>query len=262
MIFSKEGGKEKRGDRKAKTVLLWFFALVFFAGASYFVLNSSAVSFPSVFSRLKEWMVENNFISQNKEKENIGKIGKKEAPNALSEKPVPNPAKGDSNAAKPAPEQIQAEDQARVIAESENYKIKSLAFGGDTVSLADSEKTLPLEIYDIKSESFIEKNNNEAKIVVSWKTNKLAISQVEYSRNGGKNPKVVREAGYGFNHSAVLSGLEQATAYVYSVKCRDRWGNEAVSGLYGAYTGSKIISVFELIGKAAGDIFGWTMKFH
>ena len=58
----------------------------------------------------------------------------------------------------------------------------------------------------------------------------------------------------------IIGGLEPATAYVYSIKARDRWGNETNSDYYAVYTGSKMVSVFELIVKALEETFGWAVK--
>ena len=143
---------------------------------------------------------------------------------------------------------------------SENYKISQIKFGGDAFFLSSSSENIPLEIYDTRSETVSSKDGEEHKLMIVWKTNKLATSEVEYSESSGQNPKTVERSDYGFDHSAILSDLEPATAYVYRIKAQDRWGNESASDYFGAYTGKKADSVFELVVKAIEEVFGWAMK--
>lgn len=189
-----------------------------------------------------------------------GKIGNKNV--AAENNSKPGVEKNNENIAgnqNELPSQETIASQNVALAESENYQLKSLKFGGDAALAMGAQENVPLEISDIKSESFAEKKNDTAKIILSWTTNKLATSEIEYGKNNGQSSKIFREDGYGFNHSVVISGLDQATAYVYSIKSSDHWGNTTESGYYGAYTSSKEISIFELIGKAAGEIFGWAV---
>jgi hypothetical protein len=145
------------------------------------------------------------------------------------------------------------------VSSSENYKIEQVSFGGSNITLANMDNE-PLEIYDIKSESFNSKDGKQSQLLISWKTSKLSISEINYSRDGNENAKTLQEKYYGFSHNAVLAKLDMAATYNYEIKTRDRWGNEIPSGKFRAYTGSKIISVFDLIIKALSDIFGWAIN--
>lgn len=145
-----------------------------------------------------------------------------------------------------------------VVSSSENFKIKQLSFGADII-VSNSGDEGDLEISDIRSESFMSNKKDESRLVISWKTNKMAISDVEYSKNSGKSPKTIKEESYGFTHSISLAGLEPSTPYAYKIKCTDRWGNETSSDYFGIYTASKPVSVFDLISRATNDTFGWTM---
>jgi hypothetical protein len=146
-----------------------------------------------------------------------------------------------------------------IILASENFRVSNVNIGGDTVILENGEN-LPLEIYDVKSESFIANKKDEVKLVVSWKTNKMAISELTYSKNNGQDEKTTKENSYGFNHSTVLAELDPRTSYVYQIKCRDRWANENDSSFFGIYTASKPVSVFDLISNALNEVFGWALK--
>jgi hypothetical protein len=143
---------------------------------------------------------------------------------------------------------------------SENYKIADINIGGGVMILAN-QSNVPLVVSNIHSESFLTgKQGSEVNLVVSWSTNKEALSEIDYSKNGGVNPKTARENSYGFNHSVVLSGLTPGTSYVYQIKAADRWGNEVSSDRFGVYTASQPVSVFDLISNAVGQTFGWAIK--
>lgn len=145
------------------------------------------------------------------------------------------------------------------ISSSENFRVKEMTFGGNIILVKSGDRG-NLEISDIRSESFISGKKEQVKLVLSWKTNKMASSEISYSKNNGQNPKTIQEKNFGFNHSVVIADLEPRTSYVYDIKCRDRWGNETVSSYFGIYTASKPVSVFDMISKAVGETFGWAIK--
>ncbi|HEX7586355.1 MAG TPA: fibronectin type III domain-containing protein [Patescibacteria group bacterium] len=142
---------------------------------------------------------------------------------------------------------------------SENFKIKEIKFGG-AIAMASAQENPNFEISDVRSEVMKTKGKEEDRLLISWKTNRLALSTIEYSAMSGNNPKKLNEDSYGFNHSILLANLEPGTAYAYSIKGKDRWANEVSSDRYAAYTGSKIVSVFDLIVNAVKDVFGWAVK--
>ncbi len=144
--------------------------------------------------------------------------------------------------------------------ESENFKIKQISIGGDVAVAASGDENASPEILDVRSEAYLTKKQDEAKLVITWKTNKLAMSEIEYSKNNGQNPKKMKEGNYGFNHGILIPGLELGTPYIYKIKIRDRWGNEASTGYYAVYGGSKSVSVFELISQEFEKMFGWVVE--
>lgn len=143
---------------------------------------------------------------------------------------------------------------------SENYKIEQIRFGGDTSITVDDSESLPVEIYNVKNEPFSNRKGDESRVVITWRSNKLTSAEIEYAKSSGQNPKTVSEGGFAFSHSVVLSDLEQGSAYLYRIKSKDRWGNANTSEYFGVYTGSKAVSIFEMIGKAFNDIFGWAVN--
>lgn len=142
---------------------------------------------------------------------------------------------------------------------SENFKIKQITFGGEG-SLIDESENISPEIQNAHGEAFMNKKQDEAKLVITWATNKPALSEVEYSQIDGQNPRTLKENNYGFNHGVIIPGMEVGKAYIYKIKIRDRWGNEADSGYYSVYGGSKTVSVFELISQEFNKMFGWAVK--
>jgi hypothetical protein len=149
--------------------------------------------------------------------------------------------------------------EKNVALASENYKINDINVGG-SVMIINSEENAELEISNIKSESFIANKKDEVKLIISWQTNKLAISQLNYSKNGGQNSQTLKEDSYGYAHSVVISGLAPRTSYVYQIKSIDHWSNSTKSDYFGVYTSAKPVSVFDLISNATGEVFGWAIK--
>lgn len=144
--------------------------------------------------------------------------------------------------------------------ESETFKVGDIALGGEAELLLMEDSPEPLEITGVRGEAFTEKGGQEVKLVITWETNKLAKSVVQYAKGAGQTPKTLEEGDYGFSHSMVIPSLDQASTYVYSVTSDDRFGNRQTSDSYAVYTGSKTISLFDLISNALGDVFGWTVK--
>ena len=143
---------------------------------------------------------------------------------------------------------------------SENYRIVQVTFGGDAVLLPSGEEQLELEIYDIKSELLTTKDQEDIKLLVSWKTQRPTVSEVEYYRGGEEGGKKIKEDKYGYSHSAVLNSLDAATTYTYVIRVKDEWGNEKSSDKFAFYTGAPNVSLLDLLAGAVRDVFGWAMK--
>lgn len=145
---------------------------------------------------------------------------------------------------------------------SENYTLGRVALGGDiaTESLEGAEDVGTLEISAVRGESYMEKGKKEVNVLVTWKTTKLSSGTIRYGKNGADAFNAIEEDGYGLNHSIILSGLDQASTYVYSITAEDRSGNEVSTDSYAVYTGTKSASLYDLISGAVGDTFGWAIK--
>jgi len=155
---------------------------------------------------------------------------------------------------------VAGDDLKGIAGKSENYKIKDIAIGGANIVLAAETEALPLKAMDVRSEMLMTKDGKKMQVLISWKTNKLAKSEVKYAKDGKGAEKNIKEYGYGFSHALVLNNLEQATRYVFTVSVTDRSGNVSVSDAIAVYTGSKPVSVIELISSEMESIFGWALK--
>ncbi len=144
--------------------------------------------------------------------------------------------------------------------QSENFRVGDISIGGEAEFLLSEDSPEPLEVSSIRGEAFTEKNKQEVKLVVSWRTNKLAKSVISYSKGVGQAKKSITEEDYSLNHSVIIPGLDQASTYVYDIVSSDRFGNEIVSESHAVYTGSRTVSLFDLIANAVGDVFGWAVK--
>ncbi len=143
---------------------------------------------------------------------------------------------------------------------SENFQVGEVAIGGEAEFLLSEDSPEPLSIEDVRGEAFTEKNKPEVRLVLSWKTNKLALSQISYSKGVGQPAKSIQEDDYSLSHSVVIPGLDQASTYVYTITGQDRYGNEVTSEAHAVYTGSRTVSLFDLIADAVGEVFGWAVK--
>lgn len=151
--------------------------------------------------------------------------------------------------------------QDTAVLESESFQVRQISFGGEGNIVVDQSEILPLDIYDVRSEVLEGKNSSEgSKVLITWKTNKLALSDLSYSKRNGSGAATVGESFYGFAHSIVLDNLDAGTGYVYTVMARDRFGNQVASDRYAVYTGTKLLSVFEMLSTATKDVFGWALQ--
>lgn len=143
------------------------------------------------------------------------------------------------------------------IPKSENFQMREVVFGGYETTMGGEIKDAPLKIYDVRSEALTSKDGKQAKLYISWRTNKLAVSQVIYSKPG-KAPDILLEDGVGFSHALIIGKFDFDTRYSYVVKAKDRWGNSVESDQFSAYSGKKADSIIEMIANEFKDIFSWT----
>ncbi|MCX6766643.1 MAG: fibronectin type III domain-containing protein [Candidatus Moranbacteria bacterium] len=150
-------------------------------------------------------------------------------------------------------------DASRMYA-SQNFRTPEITFGGDAIALPAGEQSVAPEIQDMRSELLTTKTDQQVKFLLSWRTSKLCQSSIDYTKEGQAEAKTVSEDGYGFIHSVEISPLNYSTSYAYTVTARDKWGNEIRSDKLAFYTGAPTVSIFNLLGGAFKDMFGWAGK--
>ncbi len=143
---------------------------------------------------------------------------------------------------------------------SQNFKTPQISFGGDAIAMQSGEQSAAPELLDLRSELLMTKTDQQVKFLLSWKTNKLCQSSIEYMKEGQAEGKTVADEGYGFVHSVEVAPLNYSTSYSYIVSVRDKWGNEIKSDKLAFYTGAPNVSIFDLLGGAFKDMFGWAGK--
>lgn len=237
MDFQYEKMKFKRFLKSRKMAVFVVLALLIVSVFLYWRMKKNEVV--SLKDIPSEKSIENEEVSSNEtqtEKENLQE-NKEENVSVLLEKP----------------------DDIGTLS-SENYKISQIYFGGSVALLESDFDNDPIEISFNRAETFIAGDEDESKLAITWKTSKPAVSEIEYSKSGGQNPVVIREKEYGINHSVTIGNLDPGTAYLYRIKVKDRWNNEAKTNYIGIYTDKKKESVFDLIAGAIEDVFGWALK--
>ena len=143
---------------------------------------------------------------------------------------------------------------------SENFRTPQISFGGDAIAVQSGQQATAPEILNLRSELLMTKTDQQVKFLLTWKTNKLCRSSIEYMKEGQAEGKTVSDEGYGFVHSVEVAPLNYSTSYSYIVSVRDKWGNEIKSDKLAFYTGAPNVSIFDLLGGAFGDMFGWAGK--
>jgi len=143
---------------------------------------------------------------------------------------------------------------------SENFRTPQISLGGDAIALQSGEDSNAPEIIDLRSELLITKTDQQAKFLLSWKTNKLCRSSIEYMKEGQAEGKFISDDGYGFAHSVEIAPLNYSTSYSYTVTARDKWENETKSDKLAFYSGAPNVSILDILGSAFKDMFGWASK--
>jgi|GEM_PF-1558584 len=155
--------------------------------------------------------------------------------------------------------EIEPSTESNTNYESENFKAGEIVIGGELQFLMDESEVGSLVIENIRGEAFTEKSKQEVKLVVTWTTNKLAQATVRYSKGVGQTERGVEEADFSYNHSIIISGLDPASTYLYTIDAFDRYGNQVKSEPHAVFTGARTVSLFDLIAGAIGEVFGWAV---
>ena len=143
---------------------------------------------------------------------------------------------------------------------SQNFRTPQVSLGGEAISLQSGQDSNAPEIVDLRSELLTTKTDQQVKFLLSWKTNKLCRSSIEYMKEGQAEGKTVADDNYGYVHSVEIAPLNYSTSYTYAVTARDKWGTQTKSDKLAFYTGAQNVSIFDLIAGAFKNMFGWASK--
>lgn len=144
---------------------------------------------------------------------------------------------------------IEGRDSFGNIAKSSDIKI---------VTLLDN---IPPKIDNIRTDvSISSSSKNRTQLVVAWKTDEPATSQVMLYENGSKeNPS--NSSTYDSNlttkHTTVFTNLSAGTVYQIQIESADKSGNFAKSKDFVVLTPQSRKSILQIIVEIIEKIFGW-----
>ncbi len=144
---------------------------------------------------------------------------------------------------------------------SEKYRIPQANFGGGLSMFYPGlgEPLGSLDFENVGSEVVRNKEKKELQLVVNWRTKRPTKCVVSYEKSGG-SAKKIEEEFFAIEHSAVLSNLDAASTYYYTIAAEDKLGGETASDKYAVYTGAPDVSFFDLLAGAFKDAFGWAVE--
>lgn len=120
--------------------------------------------------------------------------------------------------------------------------------------------TRPPKISDVSIETTIRGNGTEAKgqIVVSWRTDEPATSQLAYGQgeSSGFTSRTPRDDRLTTEHTMIISDLATASIYRVEVVSEDKAGNSVLSQPETAIIGRPSDNVFTIILTALQNVFG------
>ena len=122
--------------------------------------------------------------------------------------------------------------------------------------------TRPPKISDIVIETTIRGTGAEARgqVIVSWRTDEPASSQVAYADGSGAtvfNNRTAEDVGLGTEHIVIVSDLPTSRVYSIQPIARDKSGNEATGEVQTAIIGRASDSVLTIILNTLQNVFGF-----
>src|SRR5439155_1110035 len=102
-------------------------------------------------------------------------------------------------------------------------------------------------------------NISSSGAAVSWTTNELSDSQVEYGPTTAYGSATALDGSLVTSHTAMLNGLAESTVYHYRVKSRDAAGNLATSGDLTFTTLDRTPPIVSMTAPASGSAVAGTV---
>lgn len=101
--------------------------------------------------------------------------------------------------------------------------------------------------------------NGKVQTILSWDTDEPAKTMFIYRQGiGGNKKEVVVDENYTVKHTAVITTLEQGTAYYFNVKAVDKAGNIKLEQDRGVLTPKDRKNIIQVITNNFQNIFSWT----
>lgn len=143
---------------------------------------------------------------------------------------------------------------------SEDYMINQITLGGNVgMELSLSSDEGQLRITDVSNELVTDKDKDQTRMILRWRTSQPSSCEISYSKDGGNTSQVIKEKEYSSEHTSVVPSLTPATIYTYSLKCHNNNGDQVNSDKFIVYTGSPNVSLIDVLQNAAQKAFGWAI---
>ena len=122
--------------------------------------------------------------------------------------------------------------------------------------------TRPPKIYDVEIETTIRGTGAQARgqVVISWKTDELATSQVAYATgttNTIYNNKTAEDGAYSLEHIVIISDLPTSQVYSMQPLSKDRSGNQSFGEAQTAIVGRGSDDVLTIVLLTLQKVFGF-----
>jgi phosphodiesterase/alkaline phosphatase D-like protein len=147
-----------------------------------------------------------------------------------------------------------------------HYQILARDEVGEEVADADKVVRTPIDTEGPKIEGVktdilpLGENEEYAQVIISWKTNKPATTQVQYDEGiiGSRYDKSsIEDKTLSYAHTVIIKDLNPATTYRYRIIAKDKRENKTLSSDYNFLTPSKEKSILQLIIKSLEETFSW-----
>ncbi len=137
-------------------------------------------------------------------------------------------------------------------------------FGNEAISSPQlfntATDTRPPRIFNVKVEAVNpDSSENTSQIIVSWETDELSTSQVEYGEgtNGGYSQSTQIDKGLGYKHVVIITNLKPASVYHLKAISEDNSKNTSETGNIVTITPKQQEKAFDIVLKGLGDIFSF-----
>lgn len=151
------------------------------------------------------------------------------------------------------------------ILKMEGTDILGNKVSGSEIKIKTLEDNIPPEIMVVRTYTTIIQNRDKGQVVVAWKTDEPATSQVFlYSMSNRETPiyTSVYDANPTTNHTVVMSEMALGATFRFNIESKDKSGNSTLSGDFSVQTPSVRKSIIQMIVEAFEKIFGWTKNIN